>query len=84
MQSTMPDQLTNSKTPRDTRGELLQDGRIYMVSQRGSSFGVRMKVFEADGVLCAQSCSRQGNPNIGSRPQRIDEMDSAVTWEAVG
>lgn len=69
----LPDQLTNTSTPRDTSGRPLEPERWYRVSQRGGR-AVRVKVYEDEQAnLC---CAVAGEPG-----QRIDEMAPGLTWE---
>lgn len=77
----MPGQLTNTSTPHDHKGDLVQTDRFYLVSMRGRGKAVRLKVFEDCGDLYCQEITANGSPVVGSRPQRIDEMDSAVSWQ---
>lgn len=77
----MPGQLTNTSTPHDQHGDLVDADRFYLVSMRGRGKPVRLKVFEDNGDLYCQEITANGSPIVGSRPQRIDEMDSAVSWQ---
>lgn len=77
----MPGQLTNTRTPHDHKGDMVQADRCYLVSMRGRGKAVRLRVFEDGGDLYCQEITANGSPVAGSRPQRIDEMDSAVSWQ---
>jgi len=79
----MPGQLTQTSTPHDTHGEMVQPDRVYLVSQRGRAKAVRVRVFDDGGDLYCQEVSAKGHPVLGSRPQRIDEMDAAVSWQLI-
>lgn len=69
----MPDQLTNTATPRDTQGRPLVPGRCYRVA-RLSGGSVRVEVYEDEqGNLC---CCAAGTDHV----QRIDEMDPRTRW----
>jgi hypothetical protein len=76
----MPGQLTNVRTPHDHKGDMVRADRCYLVSMRGRGKSVRLRVFEDNGDLYCQEITANGSPVVGSRPQRIDEMDSAVSW----
>jgi hypothetical protein len=78
----MPDQVTSARLPRDKSGNHIEAERTYLVSKRGMK-SVRVRVFEADCELFCQEVWESGKPVGGSRPQRIDAMDSAACWEAV-
>ncbi len=78
----LPDQLTQTSIPVDATQRAICADRTYVVSRRGSA-GRRMRVFESDGELFCQEVSVGGVAVQGSRPQRIDEMDSAASWVMV-
>ncbi|QDV84959.1 hypothetical protein [Planctomycetes bacterium TBK1r] len=75
MVNELPDAITNPQTPRDQRGDRIDDGNWYRLTQhRTKPVKVLVRLDPDQDILLCQ-------PLGGGLWQRIDQMDPQIRWE---